>query len=325
VEDLVTSGLTYPCGIALDVAGGKVYWVDGGTDKVQRASYRGSKMIVIATGAALLDPTLLAVADTVVTLTADKDDIKEWNPFAWYPDIEPDQFGGIVTGVTEVDATVSKLFDRGYGYVGMVSGTYQTENTHIKATFDAINSGYRRLSAEKPLLERRLSANDRYHWACDDARFHCKPVCMRDTGFTTTIVRDELCADSPLDECVCNCLFDAEWTCEDGSVVCVATDTVSLEPKKVGDMVCATRGKEKPVQECTASNDRTAAGGSWAEALPRGSSPSQVCLARYETAKAQRESPVEAPVVADLADLNFELVQGSAKALAVAALAAMLA
>ena len=42
VEDLVTSGLALPLGIALDVAGGKMYWTDPGTSKVQRANLDGS-------------------------------------------------------------------------------------------------------------------------------------------------------------------------------------------------------------------------------------------------------------------------------------------
>ncbi len=42
IEDLVTQGLDIPSGIALDVAGGKMYWTDSGTDKIQRANFDGS-------------------------------------------------------------------------------------------------------------------------------------------------------------------------------------------------------------------------------------------------------------------------------------------
>ena len=42
VEDLVTSGLGSPRGIALDVAGGKMYWTDWGTEKIQRANLDGT-------------------------------------------------------------------------------------------------------------------------------------------------------------------------------------------------------------------------------------------------------------------------------------------
>ena len=42
VEDLVTTGLGNPDGLALDVSGGKLYWTDFGTDKIQRSNLDGS-------------------------------------------------------------------------------------------------------------------------------------------------------------------------------------------------------------------------------------------------------------------------------------------
>ncbi len=42
VEDLVTTGLETPSGIALDVSGGKMYWTDTGTHKIQRSNLDGS-------------------------------------------------------------------------------------------------------------------------------------------------------------------------------------------------------------------------------------------------------------------------------------------
>ena len=42
VEDLVTTGLDIPEGIALDISGGKMYWADWGTDKIQRSNLDGS-------------------------------------------------------------------------------------------------------------------------------------------------------------------------------------------------------------------------------------------------------------------------------------------
>ena len=42
VEDLVTTGLRSPHGIALDVSGGKMYWTDSGTVKIQRSNLDGS-------------------------------------------------------------------------------------------------------------------------------------------------------------------------------------------------------------------------------------------------------------------------------------------
>ena len=49
VEDLVTSGLITPRGIALDLTGGKMYWADSGTccafdGKIQRADLDGSNV-----------------------------------------------------------------------------------------------------------------------------------------------------------------------------------------------------------------------------------------------------------------------------------------
>ena len=41
---LVTTGLTSPAGIALDVGGGKMYWTDDGTNKIQRADLDGSNV-----------------------------------------------------------------------------------------------------------------------------------------------------------------------------------------------------------------------------------------------------------------------------------------
>ncbi len=44
VQDLVTTGLGSPYGIALDVPGGKMYWADAGTAKIQRADLDGSNI-----------------------------------------------------------------------------------------------------------------------------------------------------------------------------------------------------------------------------------------------------------------------------------------
>ncbi|MDE2997537.1 MAG: hypothetical protein OXU79_00490 [Gemmatimonadota bacterium] len=62
VEDLVTSGLDRPNGLALDVSGGKMYWADAGTNKVQRANLDGSNVEDLLTGAnGLVDPSGVAV------------------------------------------------------------------------------------------------------------------------------------------------------------------------------------------------------------------------------------------------------------------------
>ena len=42
IEDLVTTGLRSPNGIALDVSGGKMYWTDQNTERIQRSNLDGS-------------------------------------------------------------------------------------------------------------------------------------------------------------------------------------------------------------------------------------------------------------------------------------------
>jgi DNA-binding beta-propeller fold protein YncE len=44
LQDLVTTGLRFPRGIAVDDSGGKIYWMDGGTLKVHRANLDGSQV-----------------------------------------------------------------------------------------------------------------------------------------------------------------------------------------------------------------------------------------------------------------------------------------
>ncbi|KAA3597651.1 MAG: T9SS C-terminal target domain-containing protein [Calditrichaeota bacterium] len=50
VEDLVTTGLSTPVGIAVDLTNSKMYWVDDGTDKIQRADLDGSNVQDLVTG-----------------------------------------------------------------------------------------------------------------------------------------------------------------------------------------------------------------------------------------------------------------------------------
>lgn len=45
----MTSGLLDPDGLATDAAGGKMYWVDFVTDKVQRADLDGSNVESVVT------------------------------------------------------------------------------------------------------------------------------------------------------------------------------------------------------------------------------------------------------------------------------------
>ena len=59
-EDLVTRGLDYPSGLALDTAGEKIYWTDPGNRRIQRANLDGSRVEnLVTTG--LIDPQGLAL------------------------------------------------------------------------------------------------------------------------------------------------------------------------------------------------------------------------------------------------------------------------
>ena len=58
LQDLVTCGLSSPNGLALDVAGGKIYWTDRGTDKIQRAGLNVSNLQDLVTSG-LSSPTRL--------------------------------------------------------------------------------------------------------------------------------------------------------------------------------------------------------------------------------------------------------------------------
>ena len=50
VEDLVTTGLTAPRGIALDPRAGKMYWTDYWTNTIHRANLDGSQIEDLVTG-----------------------------------------------------------------------------------------------------------------------------------------------------------------------------------------------------------------------------------------------------------------------------------
>ena len=39
------------------------------------------------------------------------------------------------------------------------------------------------------------------------------------------------------DPCGCDCLYEAQWACAAGEVICQAKDTKSLKHRKVADLV----------------------------------------------------------------------------------------
>ncbi len=50
VEDLVTTGLSLPGGIAVNLAGGKMYWTDWGLNTIHRVNLDGSNVETLVTG-----------------------------------------------------------------------------------------------------------------------------------------------------------------------------------------------------------------------------------------------------------------------------------
>ena len=62
VEDLVTTGLSTPLGIALDVAEDKMYWTDVGNDRIKRADLDGSNVETLIETRKLVTPNLTGSA-----------------------------------------------------------------------------------------------------------------------------------------------------------------------------------------------------------------------------------------------------------------------
>ena len=71
VEDLVTAGLVYPSGIALDLSRGQMYWTDFGTQKIQRANLDGSGVEDLVTGLSIPVFIALEIGPDVVTVDID--------------------------------------------------------------------------------------------------------------------------------------------------------------------------------------------------------------------------------------------------------------
>jgi hypothetical protein len=220
-------------------------------------------------------------ADIYVTLASSQ--LGLWNPFSWYPYVAPSKWAAIVTDATDVSA-VSKLIDRGYGYVYVTSEEgFDTKSSLMTAMITELE-GTRRLQGS----ERRLQASAPF-WGCDDTLFECKPICMKQMGMVTTKVSDTLCSAAPLDQCSCKCLHSAQWTCEESAVVCKARyGHEGL--KTVGDKVCETRGAPKPAN---VAELRVA---SFCEPVTemRGSAPTATCLEQWATPEPTTKAPTTA-------------------------------
>ena len=85
----MTSGLDKPNGLALDVADGKMYWADAGTDRIQRANLDGSNVEDLVSSAdGLVDPSGVAVGGAAPRggsgpdLTIETVSVSRANPYA---------------------------------------------------------------------------------------------------------------------------------------------------------------------------------------------------------------------------------------------------
>ena len=81
VQDIVTTGLRTPTGIAVNLTDEKLYWADSGTDKIQRANLDGSNIEdIVTTG--LRTPTDIAVdefSNSIIWIDSGADKIQRAN------------------------------------------------------------------------------------------------------------------------------------------------------------------------------------------------------------------------------------------------------
>jgi hypothetical protein len=234
---------------------------------------------VSAIGAPLFDETAVDSATVYVTLA--HSDLGLWNPFSWYPYVPPSKWAAMVTQATDVEGTIAKLFDRGYGWVYLTSeADFGTKSTITTAVLDAIQE----TATTRRLQGRRLQASEPF-WGCDDTLFECQPICMKQMGAVTSRVSNKLCTSAPMDQCACKCFHEARWTCEGSSVVCEAKYGAG-ELRTVGDKVCETRGAPKP----SSTAELRVASKCEPVTEMRGSAPTAECLAQWGTPE-----PTDAP------------------------------
>ena len=80
------------------------------------------------------------------------------------------------------ESTLTKLFDRGYGYIYLHSDElFSTTSTHLGALVKGIASvaAGRRLSETERVLQTLDDGVASAAFECDDTLFECQPVCVR--------------------------------------------------------------------------------------------------------------------------------------------------
>jgi hypothetical protein len=290
----------------------------------QQCAGLGKYFVAFGVGEPLFDTGAVVAAgtpDVWITLNDNSSKLGVWTPYSWFSSLSngyqfsSTKWGAIVTDVTDTadygtaqvtaspatESILTKLFDRGYGYIYMTTESlFSTTSSHLDLLITGIHKktanevwapSARRLSDAERAYVSAMQTRDNgvsvTRFECDDTLFKCQPVCVETMGVTRSTVSAEKCTGFRPDECSCRCLYDAHWTCEDNTVVCKATITGAFE-QTVGDLVCLTRGTPKPRWNAAASQRKAGECGP----LPvlREERPTQACLAQHAAFNADAQA-----------------------------------
>ena len=141
IQDIVTTGLRTPTGIAVDLKWQKVYWIDSGTDTIRRANLDGSNIQDILTNgkSGLRTPTGIAVdmtEDKLYWIDSGTDTIQRAN-------LDGSHIEDIVTGLrTPTDIAVDPEADKVYW---ADSGTDKIQRANLDGSHieDIVRTGLR--------------------------------------------------------------------------------------------------------------------------------------------------------------------------------------
>jgi len=298
-----------------------------------------------------------------VTLNDKASELGVWTPYSWFSslsngyDFAAKHWGAVVTEASDeldygtalvsagVESVLTKLFDRGYGYVYLTDKVeFAVTGKYLKTLIQGINkkkacttgveaectwvppttTGRRLGEAGLRGLQTQDTGVATTNFQCDDTLYECKPVCIETVGVVQNKVPDAKCAGAKPDICSCRCFYDAYWTCEDGQVKCKATISGGFE-STVGDLVCSTRGTPKPKWDASKATEARAAGECEKLSVLREERPSDQCLATIAAEKEERAKAkiADAAPAATLDTLDLNIMDAGAPVSAL--LAAVLA
>jgi len=289
------------------------------TCTVRQCSALDNYFVTFGVGEPLFDTDAVVAPgapDLWVTLSDKASQLGVWTPYSWFSSLTEKNgyqfasknWGALVTDVTNsadygtakvtqsppAESILTKLFDRGYGYVYLTTGSsFATTSAQLDSLITGIQkkkakddnwAPARRLSEGERVLQEQDDGVSAARFECDDTLFECQPVCVETMGVTRSKVSAEKCSGIKPEDCSCRCFYDAYWTCEGNTVVCKATITGGVE-QAVGDLVCATRGTPKPNWDATAVQRKAGE----CERLPvlREERPTQACLAEHAASNAK--------------------------------------